>query len=105
MMLSPKTYVPVSGRLWRRAALGRGRGRGGIGSLGWGRLGCSWRGFNDLLDVRQALVELASDHLVHVHEHAHRLANEIVLARHDPGHFRLVPLGPEDERGEAGIFH
>ena len=45
-------------------------------------------GFGRTVQVDQPLLEVLSDHLVHVHEHRHRLAHQVVLAVHPPGHRR-----------------
>src|SRR6266850_576485 len=59
---------------------------------------------DDRLHARQALLELAADHLVAVHEQAERLANEVILAEHAPRHDSLTAFGLEGEFRGVGRF-
>src|SRR3954467_4274936 len=56
------------------------------------------------LHRRQPLLEVAAHHLVHVHEQADRLADEVLVAGHAPVHHGLVALGLEGEFREAGVL-
>jgi len=52
-----------------------------------------WRCFHDRFHFRQTLLELAADHLIHVHEQADSLGDEFIFAGHAPRHGGLIALG------------
>ena len=49
--------------------------------------------------VRQSLLELATDHFVHIHNQVDRLGHEIFFAEHAPGDQGLILLGLKGELG------
>src|SRR5262249_19329382 len=63
------------------------------------------RRFRHGLQVLQALLEIAAEHLVLVHEQANRPGDEIVLAEHGPRDRGAIALGLERELGRAGAGH
>src|SRR5687767_13162206 len=58
--------------------------------------------FGDGLQVGQAALEVAADHLVHAHEHPHELEHEVPLAGHAPGDVGPVTGRREVELGGVG---
>jgi hypothetical protein len=54
--------------------------------------------FGNRLHLRQAFFKLPTDHFVHVHEQAHGLGDEIILAR-CPSDSGLIAFGLEAEFG------
>src|SRR5258706_14251791 len=67
------------------------------------RLGARpWRAFGGGLHRREAALEIATDHLVHIHEKRHRFSDEIVLPIHRPRHLRDFGARSERESGRVG---
>src|SRR6267154_4050827 len=54
-----------------------------------------------LLQLHQTPLEIRTDHLLHAVDEAHRLADEVLPARHGPDHVGLIIAAREDEFGVA----